>query len=522
MMSNIQTGRAAVLAALLLFLLLTVTACAGRGAPAEREESDGEASGMEMSEAEHIEEERETAFDCFTLGYYSKLGLNPYTCNNETNQALIHLLYEPLFQVTPTFDTEACLAQSCVQDGEGRWTLTLRPGVSFWNGEKLTAADVIDSLTEAAGEDSLYAQRLAPMSDLRQEEDGTVSFLWSEPLGDLTPLLEIPIVQSGTARDDLPIGTGGYLPQLEEETLDALSVYPGWWQGEAMPVEKIALQPVYDEDTLVYGFESGQITLVSSSLTASNSLGYAGSYEVWDYPTSYLLYLGCNTAGGICAGRDFRLALQSALDRETIAQSLFSGHAASSPLPFPPGTAYYDDALAQSLSGQETKALSQFAGERVTILVNAESAFKTTAAQFVADGLRAAGLEAEVSALPWTAFQQALAGGDYDLYLGEVKLQANFDLSPFFDLDGSLNFSRFAADEITAALADYQSAGSGERPARAKALSQAICQEAPILPLCFEEHSILYHWGSLERCTATQSNLLYHFQEWSVEYSQDK
>lgn len=509
-------------AALLLALALLLSGCASPyGADGGRETRPAQTAPAEESSAQGPQTEEEggdsAAENPFTLGYYPDKGLNPYTCNNTTNQSLIRLLYEPLFQQSPSFETETCLAERCVSDGAGTWTLTLREDAAFWNGERLDAGDVVASLEAAARTGSLYADRLAPLGDLRQTGETTLTFTWSEPLGELAPLLEIPIVQAGTEGDDLPTGTGPYQPKPDGEgVVQALTACSGWWQGEALPVEEIALRAVSDSDLLIYGFESGEITLVSTDLTGSNRLGYSGSFEVRDYPTSYLLYLGCNTGAGLCARQEFRLALQSALDRETIAGSLLSGHADPSPLTFPPDSPWYDGTLAERLSRADASGLADYAGEVVTILVNAESAFRVTIAEVLADSLCEAGLSAEVSALAWRDYQEALAAGEYDLYLGEVRLEPDFDLTPFFDLDGGLNFSGFSADEITASLSAYLASGGESRVDTAHALSLAISQAAPILPLCFIRHSILSNWGSLGSYAATQTNLFYHIQDWDL------
>lgn len=500
----------------ILLLCLLLSACAGPYVSAEEPAAPELPAAPESTEPEEEAGEGQE-LQPFTLGYYRDKGLNPYTCNNTTNQGLLRLLYEPLFQQSPSFETENCLALSCVSDGSGLWTLTLREDAVFWNGAALDAGDAVASLRAAASPGSIYADRLAPLGDLRQTGTDTLTFTWSEPLGDLTPLLEIPIVQSGTEGDSLPMGTGPYLPQGgEKETVTALAAHPNWWQGEALPVAEIQLYPVSDSDLLVYGFESGGITLVSTDLTGSNSLGYAGSFEVRDYPTSYLLYLGCNTQSGPCRETDFRLALQSALDRETIADRLLSGHADPSPLTFSPASPWYDADLAQTFSEPDCSGLEAYQGERVTILVNTESAFRAAIADFLADSLETAGLEAEVSVLPWRDYRSALETGDYDLYLGAVRLEPDFDLTPFFDLDGSLNVSGFSADEITVSLAAYLAAEGAQRLDKAHDLSLAVSQAAPILPLCFLKHSILSNWGSLGSCAATQSNLFYHIQDWDL------
>lgn len=502
--------------AALLLLSLTLSGCA----PASQGEETGAGNAPALTHQEEEPDAPQPAGEAlpFTLGYYQDLGLNPYTCNNTTNQSLSRLLYEPLFQQSPAFQTEACLARSCTPQGDGTWELTLEPGITFWNGETLDAGDVVASLQAAAREDSLYAQRLEPLEDLRQTGANTLTFTWSESRGDLAVLLEIPIVQAGTQGDAVPMGTGPYQPQRDEGgVLQSLTAYGGWWQGEQLPTETVALYPVEDSEMLIYGFESGEISLVSTDLTGTNRLEYSGSFEVWDYPTTYLLYLGCNTSTGPGRERDFRLALQSALDRETIVERLLSGHADPSPLTFHPDSPYYDGELAEQLQHLDLQPLRAYGGERVTILVNGESSFRREIGAFLEETLESAGLEAEVNALAWEDYQEALEAGEYDLYLGLVRLEPDFNLHAFFDLDGSLQFSAFAADEITAALEDYDASNAGQRVDRAKALSLAISEQAPILPLCFLRHSILSHWGSLGSSAATQTNLFYHIQDWTLD-----
>ncbi len=497
--------------ALLLALLLTLSACAGQADTAP----DTDSPPAEDAADGVPEEETPEADAPFTLGYYSALGLNPYTCSNTTNQAVIRLLYEPLFEVGPDFSVSPVLARACTPDGTGRWTLTLSEEAVFWDGSPLTAQDVVYSLTQAAAEGSIYESRLAPMSDLSLEGDA-VAFSWDGPHGELESLLEIPIVQSGSARDAVPVGTGPYQPVTDEDGLSALTVHAAWPEADALPLGEIALYPAPDSDMLIYHFERGAVTLVTSDLTAPDSLGYFGHYETWDYPTSHLLYLGCNTAEGPCAETAFRAALQSALNRETMAESLLSGHADASPLPFHPASALYDASLAEPYAAPDPSALEGWARTEVRLLVNADASFKVTLAEYAAATLADAGLTVTVQSLSWPAFQAALEAGEYDLYLGEVRLEPNFDLSCLLAEDGSLNFSGYRSEAVSSALEAYLASGAQGRADAAAALSLAVCRESPILPLCFERHSILSNWGGLKAYTATQSNLFYHFTQWDL------
>lgn len=506
--------------ALLLALLICLTSCAPAPEepdvlPEASQTQEREPDARAETPDEEPEREEETSpTEGFTIGYYVNMGLNPYTCDNTVNQALIGLLYEPLYSITPEFEAERCLAESCVKTGEDLWTLTIRKNIFFWNGEELGAEDVLYSLEQAKGSSSLYADVLTPMEELKVTGEDTLTFRWRENRGDLSLLLEIPIVRKGTARDELPMGTGPYQPILGESGLTSLTVNGSWWQQKDLPAEKIGLYAAEASDLLIYGFERGEITLVASDLTDPDSLGYSSQYEAWDYPTSHLIYLGCNTSSGPCRDRELRQALQGGMDRETIVQRLLSGHGVAAALTFLPDTVCYDSQLAALYAEPDTEGLTQWAGENLTLIVNADSSFKVTIAQFIAANLNEAGLSVQVEELSWTAYEGAVKGGDYDLYLGEVKLPADFDITSLVGKNGSLNYTNYYDQAVEQALTVYRQSSDEQRPAAGNTLSQVLAQEAPIIPICFEEHSVLTGWGKVEALSATQSDLFYGFEDW--------
>lgn len=65
-------------------------------------------------------------------------------------------------------------------------------------------------------------------------------------------------------------------------------------------------------------------------------------------------------------------------------------------------------------------------------------------------------MKARVDNLPFEEYISALEAGRFDLYLGEVALTADFDLSALLASDGALNYGRWQdeqTDQLLAALA---------------------------------------------------------------------
>ena len=75
-----------------------------------------------------------------------------------------------------------------------------------------------------------------------------------------------------------------------------------------------------------------------------------------------------------------------------------------------------------------------YRGNPVTIrlLVNKENSVRTKVAAYLADTLRGAGFGVEVIALAWDEYRAAIEARDFDLYLGEVSLPENMDISALF------------------------------------------------------------------------------------------
>ena len=72
--------------------------------------------------------------------------------------------------------------------------------------------------------------------------------------------------------------------------------------------------------------------------------------------------------------------------------------------------------------------------------MNEENSFKRAIAGHLAESWTAGGLPVEIRALPWEEYTAALDAGDFDLYYGETRLTADWDLSGLLAPAGALNY----------------------------------------------------------------------------------
>lgn len=465
----------------------------------------------------------------FALACYPSAGFHPITGTNRTNLNLAGLVYEGLFELDQEFQVHNVLCASYTVSEDGlTWSFRLRPGVTFSDGSALTAADVVSSL-EAARTSALYSARFADIGAVSATADGGVTVTLTRANGNLPALLDIPIVREAGA---VSLGTGPYVLTGAGESW-SLTANPNWRQGaENLSLQSIPLRAIHEADELIRAFDTREVTLVSTDLTGTNSLGFSGSFDTVDYPTSTMLYVGFNTVSGPCASAAVRQALLRAFDRSSAVTTRLSRHAQAAALPVSPVSPLYDAELAQSLAydtGAAEELLTQAGYSRsdgvwqrrgtplsLTLAAPTNNPTRLDAAELLAANLTDLGIQAELSALSWDDYVQALEAGDFDLYLGEVRLTADFDLTALITPGGALNYGGYSNAQTTSLHSAFRAASGTARTEAAAQLYAQLAQEPPFAVICFKNWSVLMQWNQLSGLTPTQQNLFYQFDQWEI------
>ena len=450
----------------------------------------------------------------FALAWYPGASLRPITGDNRTNLTLGGLLYEGLYALDGQFQPEPCLCTGGAASEDGlSWTFTLKSGVTFSDGTPLTGDVAAQALNAARGEGSRYQSRLAGVASV-QGEGSQVTVTLSQANGALPALLDVPIALGTGER---PLGTGPYVLTDSGGQL-SLAARSDWRMGaDSLPVQSIALTSLGRAEELMPAFNAGEITLMDVDLTGTQALGSSGQYQVWDYPTTLMVYLGFNAQRGLCRDPSVRQAIARAVDRETVADAVFARHAVPAALPIHPDSPWYDQELAGELS-YDPAVLSGLGleGRPITLVVNIENTAKSAAANHVAQQLESAGLVVTVERLPWAEYLETVAAGDFDLYMGEVYLTPDFDLTPLIGLGGGLNFGGWTSSVAGGLLSAFRSAQADSRAAAASALCRHLCQQVPIAPICFRSGTMLAQYGRVENAAPVYGNLFAGLENWEI------
>lgn len=501
--------------ALALVLCLSLAGCL-------EPENDAPEDFWEIESPVETEPEPESAPEVLTLPYLSSQPLNPVSCSDGAQQAVASLLYEGLFTLDESFTPQNALCVSYVRSTNGKtYTFTLREDVTFTDGTALTPADVIAAYRRAQVSDR-YAARFENITGMRAGR-GTVILTLARADSALPALLDIPVFKSGTDKYTAPIGTGPYR-FVSDESGEYLARNESWWNdGSGLP-DRIALVAAKDADTSVYLFTAGKAHLLTADLLGETPAASVGGTEITDAPTTTMYYLAFNATKKMpTADKTLRVAMNAALDRDAIVTSLLADHARSAQFPISPVSPLYPAELETTYTaGSYGEALAarssgNAAPLELRLIVNEENSFKAALAEHIARALSQSYVTVTPVVLSWADYLVALNEKDFDLYLGEVRLTADWNITSLVGTNGALNYGGFTDASTDTALAAFL---AKETTATAAALCARLAEEAPILPVAFKSLSVLTPAGKINGVSPTQTHPLNRLEAWTFRFNE--
>ena len=445
--------------------------------------------------------------------------LNPYDAQTQMNRTLLPLLYDSLVKVDEHWQPVLCLASQVETQGQ-MCTVTVREDVRFSNGSPLTAQDVLYSLQQACADQVHYPQ-LAALVESAAVSGNTLTIQLTSADQNFANLLTFPIIAQGTREEPLPPGTGRFL--LSDPSDREMEPNSQHFEGTGR-VERITLVVLPDDETVPYSLKTGIIDCVFSDRSSPEVYGM--SHVSQTVAMTNLVYLGMNQGHELLGQADFRVLLNQGIYRDSLAGRVYSNRAQEAYTPFPTGfwqatdrqpvqklpTAEFDIAMAAlGLEAKDGEGYRLFEGERVSLrlVVQQENDYRMRLAQELVESFSGIGIELVLVPLDNDSYFSALQRGDYDLFLAEIKLGDNLDLTPV--LSGA---SVGVVDSIydLTLLESYGSYLRGE--IECSAFLDAFENSYPFLPLLYRSGTVSYSHNISANILPTSQDIFYNLAGW--------
>lgn len=372
--------------------------------------------------------------------------LDPHAADDGGEKAVNDNIYETLMTRDADGNLGLGLAAAWpTQIDPTTWEFTLRPGISFHNGEPLNAEAVVFSVERMIDPD-LNSEQLSYYSTFAGAEvvdDLTVRILTAGP----DPILParmyyFMITSPGAAGNDdfaeAPVGTGPYqFVSWDRGSEIVLEANPDYW-GATPNVDGVTYRFIEESGTRLSALLAGEVDLITNLLPEfMGQVPQAASQRGLEHPIVIL-----NADEGVTADVRVRQALNYAIDKEAMADILFEGAAEVEqgqllgPTYFgfnPEIMAYpYDPDRAQSLL-EEAGAL----GEEITLVSTSGRWLKDREVTEVVAGFwQAAGMSVDVQIYEFDEYLTRL-------FDRETRAEAIFVVSGNELLDADRSFSAY-------------------------------------------------------------------------------
>ncbi|MCX5140344.1 MULTISPECIES: ABC transporter substrate-binding protein [unclassified Streptomyces] len=468
------------------------------------------------------------------------------------------LLFNNVFQSLLSFPPGASTpvpeaAKECeFSDGSRTYTCTLRDGLKFSNGNRLTSADVKYSFdrTIRINDPAGPAPLLSTISSIRTPDDKTVVFRLKVPdatfpskiasgggsIVDRRVYPEDRLLQGGKA-----VGSGPYRLNSIDKGKAVFSVYPGYHGTAEVKNSGVTLKLFRgDQQALRSALEKGDVDIAYRGLSAkaiaaldTSSTAEEGGIEVIQGNSAEVQHMVFNVDDPVVGKLAVRKAIAHLVDRYSLVSEVYQSTAEPLYSVIPVGitghgTSFFDT-YGDSPKPKQAKAELRDAGiaDKVKLTLWSTPSRYGPATddelQTIADQLNRSGLfDARMKSVAFDEYEKGIADGKYGVYVkGWVPDYPDPDnfTQPFFG-EGNVLSNNYDNEEIVDRIIPRTSSMTDRASTRQEymKLQGIVAQQLPILPLWQGKQYAVAHENvrGLQNCL--DSSTVFRFWELSTAY----
>jgi peptide/nickel transport system substrate-binding protein len=360
------------------------------------------------------------------------VSLDPHAINDVVSAQAMRQIYDTLVVQTEALELVPGLAESWEQLDEVTWEFRLREGVTFHNGDPLTAGDVVFSFNRlrdpATGSPGAFV--LGFVEAVEATDELTVRVTTQYPFApilahlSLNPtsiLSERAVSEAGEAYGtEVAVGTGPFsLVRWEVAQQLELARNPDWWGGE-VGAERLVFRPIVETSVRAIELELGAVDIAYGLGSEAARLEENPAVTLLSGETLGTDYIGFNTQKEPFDDARVRQAVHHAVDIDAIIEAVYQGQAVRAQGPISPQvfgalaleTYDYDPERARALLAEAGYP----EGVSVTIWTN-NTPRRIEIAEILQSYLAEVGIAAEVEVFEWGAYLAGITEGRHQMIL---------------------------------------------------------------------------------------------------------
>lgn len=426
------------------------------------------------------------------------VGYDPAVVTATSSIDLLAVVYDTLITFDDSGQPVARLAESWQQPDELSWIFTLREGVTFHNGQPLTAADVkytFDRILDP-NTGSAWTTQFEPVESIEAPDERTVQFRLKTPYGPflavLTSVYSSILPQAAPPVDfqTQMVGTGAFAQgEIQPDTQTTLLANGAYWEAEMPKLAQLTYRILPDEAGRLAAIRTGEIglTTLADPVSVDSAASSEGVVLIEQETTDYFL-LGFNCKQAPFDNAAVRQALSMAIDRQAIVDGVFFGKGqVTGPvvptlgdwaLPVDQLPAYTPDPDA----AKESLAAAGHSDLTFRILVGQLYPEFVNIALVIQDQLKEIGVTVELEQVEWATFIDRWKAREFDAFVSFNGSGNDPDraLYPALYTGGSVNAFQFSDPAIDALLdAGRTTSDPAARKQTYNQVEMAVAEAAP-------------------------------------------
>ncbi len=374
--------------------------------------------------------------------------LDPHIAEGAGTREVLFNVFEGLVKPNSNGDLIPAVASDYSINEDGTvYTFTLREGVKFHNGKKVTVQDVKASLDKCAGTESgePLVAAFSAVKEVNTPDDKTIEVVLNESDTDFLPNMTAAILPADHLDASTePIGTGPYkyVSRSPQENI-ILESFDDYW-GEKAKIKTVVLKIVADGDTIVMNLEGGSIDLMAR-LSTTQAAQLSDKFDIYEGTMNLVQALYINNSVEPLNNTKVRQALCYAVDVQEIMDFVSDGKGTETGSSmFPAFGKYYMKELNDTYNTDIDKAKALLAeagypdGFEFTITVASNYQQHVDTAQVLKEQFKKIGVTANINLVEW------------DTWLNDVYIGLNFETTVVgvdaSTLTASAMLGRFVSD----------------------------------------------------------------------------